>query len=532
VAALRYRQLAPAEAIDTTPLETGGSEAATALSHAFKSFSNAAAEVGSQWQADRGQQEGAAQGATGTLKPVTGFFSQTAHAKAYNNAALRSYAIKAEADAEDTGARLEVQAGTNPHTFAQTFGAVRDSTINNAPPEARAALNDIYNRRMGDGLARIGSAQAREVLTQARADTVEGISRSTDRIANWNATNDPAQHALADQEQEKLNLIIEGARRDGTISDVEAKAAYVHAQHSIVAQTVEAKFQLVLDNPYGDPVKFIQQLRTANKTSETLSPEEEAKLSDQLLAALRQHNTLASEASAAARAAMEAKLRAGDIASTDDMINGHLTIKTLSERMRNHDLSPEVARTLYDHMTSTAHEAKDDPAAKLHARVNLLEYTDDDILKMRGLTDATKGDLILERRKQAEGWQSTPKAREAIDMIDRRLGIVPGSNSAMLTISERTARDRARLALYDTVDPLPPAARDAAVIPAANEAIKKFIGENAADKADKQRRYKANFIQENESKVKGMSKAERAAYDAQIKQYDDAATKLDQQAGR
>ena len=44
----------------------------------------------------------------------------------------------------------------------------------------------------------------------------------------------------------------------------------------IVTATVDARFEKVLNDPYGDPIKFIKNLQEANKSSEALLPDEEA----------------------------------------------------------------------------------------------------------------------------------------------------------------------------------------------------------------------------------------------------------------
>jgi hypothetical protein len=279
MAAIRYRQLQAPGLLDTVP-DNGDSSAAQSLANAFKSFSDQSSTLLGGLRSQQGQQEGAAAGATGSPQFREGARALTAYGEAYNNSALRSYSVRAEADAEDQAARLETEAANDPEHFRATFGAVRDTTVKNAPAMARQVLTDLYDRRLADGVSRLSRAQAVDLRDQSRKDTSDGIDRQTDRVANLMVEDNPDNEQRIAEEQVKLQMLIDGAVNDGTISKVEGGAAHVDAMRSITKRTVLARFQKELDNPYGDPVKFIKRFKEANKTSEALPPEEEQKLED------------------------------------------------------------------------------------------------------------------------------------------------------------------------------------------------------------------------------------------------------------
>lgn len=511
---LRYRDLQRPALVDTSVLDTGDAQTATRLAGAFKQFERQGAEVLGGLRAEQGAKEGATAGASGTPEIREGVQAQTAYGAAYNNAAMRSYAIKAEAAAEDAAARIEVESGSDPDRFRTVFGAFQNETLKAAPPAVRGMLTDIYNQRMGQGTSRLTQARAAELNKQARTDISEGISRSTDRIANLRASDDPADHARAEEEEAKLQVMIDSAHADGTISEVEAGNARVGAMRDVTKRTVVSKFKKTLDDPYGDPVEFINRLKKANETSEALPPAEEEKLVDELMTELRERNALDAAARTRSAAEEKAKFDAGDKAATSLLLGGELTQRKLKEMVDNSDLDPGRATALLNELQS-GDEAADDTELAFHVRTNLLDYEEADIATMKGLKWKTRSDLILKRREEATGWKSTQAAREADDRIDRALGIAPGTNRDMLTPEEAKARDTAKTQWYSVVDALPPNERQAKVMELADDVIGRVIRKNKSIAAETARQGLERYKKELGDPDK-LSKKARKAYDDEI----------------
>ena len=524
---VQYRQLQSPAQLDTNIPDSGGAAAANTLARSLKAFENVVSDIGTGIQTRRGQMEGAAAGASGAPEFKTGFLAQTAYAQAYNNAALRSYAIQAEIDAEDQAARLEVEAANDPHKFAASFGAVRDKTIQNAPPMARAVLSDMYNQRITQGVARLSSAQAQEIRKQQRDDVSEGILRLTDNIANLRSTDTFEDAAKADAKQAQLTALLESAGRDGTLTATEVNALHESTQQEIVKQTVVARFQAILDSPYGDPIKFLKKLDEENRTSEILPPDEEAKLHDALLSALREKNALESAGNARMQDLQKAMYEEGDRVSTVELFNGTLTDRKLAERVAQQQLDPERASSLHN-MLKAGDPGSDDQRLLEQVRVSLLDYTEEDIQSMHELSFKTRGDLILKRREEAAGWQSQPNARNGAARIDRKLGIVPGTVMAMLSEATKTQRTRALTEYEDRMAALPPIEREAKALEISAEVVKKFIQDNNYEKAEQQRRFKQNLI--DSSNPEKMSPAEKAEYESHLQRYDEAINRLMQAA--
>lgn len=516
--------------------DSGGAQKALALADAFKHFEKSGFAFVEPILAKQGQEAGAAAGMQDAFgkkdangnpildekgKPVKdfkrGLLQFNTYSKAYNNAALRSYTIHAQTDAETTAARLQVE-NPDPQAFIAKYAAARDAVIKEAPPEARESLNEMYTQRLSAGAQQLTMAQAVARREQGRTDVSEGVQMATDRIGQLMATNDPVKHALADEEQVKLNMMIDGAKNDGTLTAIEAEAVRKQSQRAITQETVTARFRNELDNPYGDPIGFIQRLKEVNKTSEALLPAEEEKLVNSLMSDLQEHNSLASAGRTAAAAAEKARLEAGDRQATADLLSGQLKRSTLLDMVRKQNLSPEVARTLLNEL-QTGDPGVDDSKTAFDVKTNLLHYTEQDIASMPGLKWTTRGELLLKRREEAQGWKGTQSAREGENRIDRALGIVPGTMIQTLSDEVKTQRNQALTEWYNEVEKLPAAERQGAVINTAEDVIGRYIRKANSAKAQDLSDAKARYIT-RAGDPSTMGTEERKKYDARLSKYD------------
>lgn len=547
----RYRDLQRQSVLETGIVQDNAGSTAARLAQTFKSFEASTSERAGLLAAQRGEEEGAvagekaanARGWSNRLKEAgmqsadapepkptmrTGIRATTAFGRAYNNAALRSYAIKAEADAEETGARLEVDAGTDPEKFRATFGKVHDEMMKTAEPGLRAALGEIYARRMGAGVQRIETARAREVRAEQRATTSEGIGRAIDRIGELRSTDDPAAFAQADEEQVKLNLLIDGARADGTLSVTEADALHLDAARGVVKKTVTARFAREFDNPYGDPVGFIERLREANKNSEALPPEEEAKLQDDLLAELRERNALRSAKMTATTDELRLRYIQGDREATAAMLNGTLTQRQLLQMVDANRLDPADARTLLNELQS-GNKTPSDPRELFSVETNLLSVDEKDIATNRALSWADRSRLINKRRDEATGWKATQQAREGADRIDRALGLVPGMSTKALSEEEARQRDTALTEWYQMVDALPPEERQFKAIEFAEQVTARVIKRNANEEVD-QIKGRIGRLKETYGDPEKLSGKKRKEFDAELSRQEKRLREAEQKA--
>lgn len=521
--------------VDVTSMETGNSEAAAELANAFKSFEGIGIDALGKMRATQGQQEGTEAGANGTPEFRAGLRAQTAYGQAYNNAAMRSYAIKAEADAEDNAARLEVEAQNDPEKFATLFGAFRDESIKQAPKEARGTLSSIYTQRLGAGVTRLTRARAIEQNNLARADTLEGVERTVDKVATLSAEDDPVSYERSLEAQAQLTLMIDGAVNDGTITMTEGQALHKSADRQVFSQTVAARFRRVLDSPTGSPVEFIEKLRVENKKSDALSPKEEDELIDSLVAELSQHNQLLHAGLAESTATMKARYEQGNRDATAELFSGTLTVGTLRTMVQQQKLDPDTARSLMNELQSGGNKIVDDQKELFSTRTNLINISDEDITNNTKLSYDTRADLLLQKREMEKTWKATQAAREANDRIERSLGILPGTDPKTLTDAQRVRLDQAQTAWYNEVDKLPAGERQAVVITIAEDVVTRFIRKEKASIAQEARTNKQRFIDAQLAKYGPPEKYDEQArkkYQESLQRFDATSLQNESEAAR
>lgn len=522
--ATRFRDLEAPALIDLRQRTTssGGSQAAESLAQSLGSFSKTAFDISTRLSTIRGAKEGAEEGATGTPEFRKGIRGMTAFGRAYNDSALRSYAIKSEIDLTENAARLEAEAGTDPEAFGNAMVAIRDAVLEEAPPETRSLITQIYNKRTSAGLARIQVALVNELRAEDVKLVNEQVSNLMERVSFLRAQDTPAAHVEAEAEEAKLFILLDAAERDSVLSESEARVARAEAKRGIIFETVIARFDNELsDRVFGDPVGFIEDLKEANRTANTLTPDEEAQLENILFAELRERNTLRSARNSEVLAEETARHKAGDREATAAMLAGDLTRRDLLEMVENDELLPSVGRTLLNELQASAsNPPKSDPETLFRFSTNLLSLTEEDIKTESSLIWDDRAELLLKRRTEAEGWKGTQVAREAFDRIDRSLGIIRGTLSAkMLSEDEARQRDRAFTQLYDVIDALPPEERQAAILEESEKVVRTVIRQKAALDVDKWQRLLADFIAKSDDPA-DMSDRERRQYDDEIRVFE------------
>lgn len=522
-----YRDTTRAALIDTNIPTSGEADAALALSNAFKQFEGAGIQALSTIRAEQGRREGAEAGRTNDPAFRTGMKSVTAYGRAYNDAATRSYVIQSEAAADEAAQRLELEAGNDPEAFKATFGARRDAILKEAPDEARSILAEVYDRRMADGVSRLIGAQGLEMHKAAQGDVVEGIKRSTDRVAQLRASDDPLKQEQAEEEQIKQDLLVESARRDGTLSATEAGALRVDAARSVTAQTVLYRFRAEMDNPYGDPVAFITRLKEANAKSEALPPDEEEKLVTGLLNELQEKNALASAGRTNLNIEKELRWAMGNNVASKMLIDGQLTSNRLSQMLEDDAIDPNRATALQNELTSGSHFNDDEERA--YVELTLLDYTEEEIFENSKLSWKTRRELIEKRKQLATTWRGTQQAREGAERIDRALRILPGTPAGMLDAQTAKQRETALTAWYDTVEALPEAERQAKAIEIAEDITDKVIRGNNVRKIESLKK-RLERIKSDAGSVDEMGEQQRKDYEAEIARREAQIKALEQQA--
>lgn len=285
----RYRDLQRPSLLETGIVQSNAGSAAARLAQTFKQFEHQAYDKLGLLREQQGAEEGAVAGETDTPNLRTGVRAGTAYGRAYNNAATRSYAIKAESDADETASRIEEAAGSDPDKFRAVFGKVRDDLLKTAEPGLRPILSEMYERRLGAGIVRITEKRALEVKNEHRVVAKQGLQQAVDRIGRLRAEGDDT---TADVETRKLEELLASVQTDGTYTPAEVQLLRREAQVGVLAQQEAGAFVRELQNPNGDPLKYIENLRAEYASSEALSADEENRVIDGLFAEWRQYTAV------------------------------------------------------------------------------------------------------------------------------------------------------------------------------------------------------------------------------------------------
>lgn len=284
----RYRDLQRSSLVETGIVQRNAGDGADRLSQAFSTFENASGEIAGEMRTAQGVQEGIAAGQSGSPAMRSGLRAMTAYGQAYNNAALRSYSVRVEGDADETAARLENEAGSDPEHFRAGFGAARDALLKEADPAAKGLIAEAYNRRLSAGVVRIIDKRALEVKNENRVVTKQGAQDAVERYARLRASGDEQG---AEEERVKLELLLSSAAKDGTYTPAEVQILRREAHVGMLAKEESAAFSQELQRG-GDALAYIERLKKDFAGSETLSSEEENQVVDSLYAEWRQFHIM------------------------------------------------------------------------------------------------------------------------------------------------------------------------------------------------------------------------------------------------
>lgn len=528
--AVDYRSLQNPAQVRTDLPSSGAAERAAALGQVFKTFGGVADEFGSKIGAQQGALAGAASGATGNPNYKEGLNRFSAYNQAFNNAATGAYAIEAEAQADDSAARLRVQANNDPATFQTTYAAVRDAVLKTAPAQAVPMLTELYNKRLANGLAAISGDQQTEIRNTQKATYDEGVQRQISRVATLMGSPNAQDQLSAQDEQVKLSLLIDGGKNSGLYSDAEATAMHISSQRAITGQVFESQFNQALSSDDGG-VKAValldnfQKAHISNISDKTaipvLSEPEYQKLYADGITKLREYNLAMSSLRRDGKSAEDLKFEAGDKQYTSMLLSHTLTDKDLDGATRNGDLKPEVARALHNQLLNGPQEAKTSPDVlfHLHTDPNFLNMTDGDLAQYPGLGKKDALDASKEIARRNGSWEGTQSSKQAMGAISAALKIPAGTPSASLSDDERKGLVTAQQDYIQRMNALEPAKRDGMAGQVAQEVIKASQQRSAVSDVTAYTAGKQSFIDRHGPDSN--SPINKVDYERKLKFYDD-----------
>lgn len=471
MAGIDYRALQAPENVSTDLPDNGAVARARELEQTFKEFGGLAHEYGTKVATEAGALAGAASGNTGHPDYQEGLRRFTAYGQAFNNAATGAYAIQAEAQANDSAARLRVQANNDPATFQATYTAVRDAVLKNAPAQAQPMLAELYNRRLAEGMGAISGDQAAEQRKLQRAEYDSGIEADISQVANLQSAGTPEGDAAAADQWVKLSAKINGGVNAGLYSAAEGQATMINAHTEVTSQVFESQVNKELARPDGKVEVLLNNFRNAHLANmadpsqpPVLSEKEFQGLMQKATTKIQEYRLMQSMEKEASRAAEQAKYEEGDRVATGALFDHTLTVKMLGEMDLSKDLHPATGRALYNMLETNAANGKGNSvlAFKLHNDPSVLDMKPADIMRYvgpGGLNGTQAETLAAEIERRNSGWEGTQQFKQAAEKLAVAFKIPPGVDPRSLDEETAKAYALAHAELVQTINNTDPSKR-------------------------------------------------------------------------
>lgn len=456
------------------PQDTGQAQVFNTLADRLREFSQGIYEtqVAPAIKA-KAQVAGAAAGAASAPQLKSNL---TLYGRAYNDSAVRAYAMSQYSDIEQTMGQFEAEAGTDAAKFSAKVDGWRTGAIQGSIPEARPFIQQMVQERAQEGLSRITAAARVQAKETVRTQIAAGLDAMAGKVSKYYTEATPESVAKAQATGQAYLDMVDASVADGTFTPKEGQALKDnHLKNSmewLAAGRLEAEYSL----PNGNPVRVIKDV-LANPA---LTDEDRQQLGRNLFQRLNLLQAADQEASAAADAAFKAEAEAADRDLTSMLLRGKLTVGKIDEAVRLRGLNPSRATALMEKLS--AGPGGDDDRERFRVETNLLTYSRDEIANNPRLSWDTKSALIAKLDARLGGWQDSNPSQEARRRIDNSLGIVQGIPNPLLTAEIAAKRGEALTAWYDAMAQLPPDQRDAQALTIADQVInsttRKFKAKN------------------------------------------------------
>ena len=454
--------------------DTGQAQVFATLSDRLRDFSNQIYEqqVVPAVKA-KAQVAGAAAGAAGTPQLKSNF---TLYGRAYNDSAVRAYAMSQYSDIEQTMGQFEVEAGTDAAKFTAKVEGYRNGALQGVIPEARPFIQQMVQERSQEGLSRITTAARVQAKETVRVQIAAGLDVMAGKVSKYFLESTDDSIAKAQATGQAYLEMVDASVADGTFSPKEGQALKDnHLKNSmewLAAGRLEAEYSL----PNGNPVQVIKDV-LANPA---LTDGDRQQLTRNLANRLNLLQAVDQEANARSDAEFKAMGQKADRDLTALLLRGGLTTARIEQAVRLEGLDPSRATVLNEKVKTGP--GVDDNRERFKVETNLLTYTRDEIENNPRLSWDTKRVLIDKLESKMTGWPDTNMAQEGRRRIDNALGIVPGVMNALLSEEDAKARGTAQTMWFDRVQALPPEQREQQIIPIAQEVIAQYVSQRNSTK--------------------------------------------------
>jgi hypothetical protein len=514
-----YRQLqAPVSPLTPGELpDTGKAQEAEALAGLFRSFSGVTNELGTQVQQTTGKRQGEAAGASGAPSLKTGIAQYTAFGQAYNNAATGAFLTESEIHAEDTAAKLRVQANNDPAAFEKIYGAAADAAVKEAPAQVQGAMRDLYNRHLAAGVLALSGEQAFQIQQTQKAVYDEGTERGITRVAILQGSPNAADQAAAVDEHAKLIARVMGGVAAGLYSPAEADAKLVNATRAITAQVFSTNVDRALaDMAAGKGstgvVDLLENFRKAHEQNladttqaPILSEDEYQRLMQGAKQKLQQENIIEAYSRKDSKSAEQLKFEAGDrtitVAMSTPDASPAILRQMVQDMVHTEDLKPEVGRAVLNSLQ----RGNDAPPNKrgLFDALNdptRFDWKPEDIARKiaTGQVNVTQA-LELQRtiETQRQGWEGHAAIKDAHATLNDKLKLPSGIALETASDEQKKAAADAGVEFTKQMNAIPLDKRDGEAPRVANNVVlemqAKAAEADAAARAASQARVEKNY---------------------------------------
>ena len=454
--------------------DTGQAQVFATLSDRLRDFSNQIYEtqVVPAVKA-KAQAAGAEAGAAGTPQLKSNF---TLYGRAYNDSAVRAYAMSQYSDIEQTMGQFEAEAGTDAAKFTAKVEGYRNGALQGVIPEARPFIQSMVQERSQEGLSRITTAARVQAKQTIQVQIAAGLDVMAGKISQYYTEATPESVAKAQVTGQVYLDMVDRSVADGTFSPKEGQAVKDnHLKNSmewLAAGRLEAEYSL----PNGNPVQVIKDI-LANPA---LTDEDRQQLGRNLANRLNLLQAVDQEANARSDAEFKAMGEKADRDLSAKLLEGTLTNSQIVAAIRTQGLDPGRGTALSGMLR--AGPGVDDDRERFKVETNLPAYTAKEIADNPRLSWDTKRALIAQLNSKMEGWPDSNRSQEARRRIDNALGIIPGSMNSLLSPEDAKDRGIAQTLWYNQMAALPLEQRDTSAITSAETVISQYVGQKNAQK--------------------------------------------------
>lgn len=369
-------------------------------------------------------------------------------------------------------------------TPIERFDAAADGKLQgmleNAPAAIKSDIELFATRNLMRAREGVVTRYAKEQADTQKAVTLAGLDALVDSAARHYASGAYEQAGIeADLHEQMLTAAFEG----GTFDTDEALKMARESSVRLRSAMVVGEFDQAMAQ--GGGVDFIR--RFAETIPEGISPEEHDKLWSDLEARYSRHMKHEEDSRAEEEAARKERHRLGKAEITLQMMRGEPV--DLQAAIAADQVPSDWALT-QESRAAQRGPAFDDEATKAFYTLNLLDYSEQEIMEDFDLTPETRAALVMERRElldDQEAWQSTQAAREAQRRIRTMVGIPEGIVVSGMQNSLMREANEALTQFYAEVEALPPEQRAAKTLEIADRIVVRIDADRALDEIESAR---------------------------------------------